>query len=270
MVGIIGKNCVVRGGCFSASRREPPHKQVVARRKSLFSCTSQQWLLNDEQEEKCMNTPLVKKIGKPVLIVGIAVAMACLLFPFGDTTHQAHAAAKDTSADLIEVLSPIATQRTQLAQSLSTLNTYGAGYDYYTQAASDYDTYIVDQVNQWLSNLTIEAQNNMPLNSGMYNDGSTDKSIITKAMTESYRLNAWASSVASGSGVPLEDFDFNISDDSVQGFLQAVNRILNTYNSHCDQNLNSIEAWYPSGIALQNPISGQLVPRPYPECNFYP
>ncbi len=57
-----------------------------------------------------MNIPLVKKIRKPILVMGVVVAMASLLFTLGATTNQAHAAAKDTPADLNNAISIINAQ----------------------------------------------------------------------------------------------------------------------------------------------------------------
>jgi hypothetical protein len=210
-----------------------------------------------------MNTPLVKKIGKPVLIVGIAVAMACLLFPFGATTNQAHAAAKDTPADLNDAISIINAQLTQTTQSIQTLSDLGSNYsDYYTQAVDDYNANIVDPVNQWLSNLAYEAQQNIALNN------PDDQNLITSAMTESINLNNWASAVAnptsisSGSGVSLEDLGIN--SDVVQGVLQVVKQFLQDNTSNCFQQLWN-DPWPPT-VKVLNPITGQLVPPPQLNC----
>jgi hypothetical protein len=215
-----------------------------------------------------MNITLFKKIRKPILVMSVVVTMASLLFTFGDTTHQAHAAAKDTSPNLNGAISLINVQLTQTAQSLQMLNDLGSNYsDYYTQAVDDYNSNIVDPINQWFSNLAYEEQQSLALNSN-----SDDWNLIRSAMTESYRLNARASAVAdptsirSGSGVSVEDIVH--SEVAQDVLLPLVNQVLSDNNSNCLQLLRN-NPWRSSFNVL-NPITGQLVPPPQINCPFVP
>jgi hypothetical protein len=194
--------------------------------------------------------------------------MASLLFTFGDTTNQAHAATKDTQPPAItinDVISAIDAQRTQTAQSLWTLDGFGPSYnDYYRQAASDYDTFIEPQVNNWLANLVTEAQQNVSLNSDINND----QPLIINAMSESYRLNDWANNVAtsisSGSGIePLIDFS-EVDSNAWLDLRDKLSNGLGNYVSDCIHQIRTIEQWWPSG----SPLSGQ--PLSPPQCQPAP
>ena len=194
------------------------------------------------------------------MIVAIAVVMACLLFPFGATTYQAHAAAKDTSADLSDAISSINVQLTQTVQSLQTLNGLGSNYSgYYTDAVNDYNSNIVDPINQWFSKLAYEEQQNIALQQNITLNNPNDQSLIKSAMIESYKLSAWVSTVAdpnsirSGSGMSLEKFSFD--SDLVQGGLQVFTQFLSDNTGNCLEQL-----WNQPKFDAVNPITGQLEP----------
>jgi hypothetical protein len=194
----------------------------------------------------------VQKIRKPILVMGV-VAMASL-FTFGATTNQAHAAAKDTPADLNYAISTINAQLTQTVQSIQMLNG-----DYYTQAVDDYNSNIVDPVNQWLYNLAIEAQQNIALNSN-----PADWNLITSAMTESYNLNAWASAVAnptsisSGSGANPTSISSGSGINTpldVHDNWASLTNALGNYTSDCLQQIGILQGLQSGLSPLGQPAS---------------
>jgi hypothetical protein len=215
-----------------------------------------------------MNIPLVKKIRKPILVMGVVVAMASLLFTLGDTTNQARAATKDATnraqamwTDFNDVMSMIDDQRVQSYQTLLNLQTRYPSY--YGPAGDYYDTYIAPNVNQWIDSLNTEGQSNEPLNN------SNDQPTITKAITANFQLNAWANEVAeytsSGLTPPDSSPAYASSQTDPDKLREALNKLgdgFGYFTGDCIQQIRDAERWQQ----LKDLQSSQQSSQPLPQC----